>query len=43
MRNRLIATGMDQVLLAKTVALARTTGLFGTKALKGPLWSTYIR
>jgi hypothetical protein len=35
MRNRLIATGMDQVLLAKTVALARTTGLFGAKALKG--------
>jgi len=35
MRNRLIATGMDQVLLAKTVELARTTGLFGAKALKG--------
>jgi hypothetical protein len=34
-RNRLIETGMDQVLLAKTVALARATGLFGVSALKG--------
>lgn len=34
-RNRLIATGMDQVLLARTVELARTTKLFGAKALKG--------
>ena len=35
MRNRLIATGMDRVLLARTVQLARATGLFGAKALKG--------
>ena len=34
-RNRLIATGMDQVLLARTIELARTTKLFGAKALKG--------
>jgi Transposase DDE domain/Transposase domain (DUF772) len=34
-RNRLIATGMDQALLARTVELARTTKLFGAKALKG--------
>ena len=34
-RNRLIATGIDQVLLARTVELARTTKLFGAKALKG--------
>lgn len=34
-RNRLIETGMDQVLLAKTVAMARATGLFGVSALKG--------
>jgi hypothetical protein len=35
MRNRLIATGMDRHLLAKTIELARATGLFGAKALKG--------
>jgi hypothetical protein len=34
-RNRLIASGMDHVLLARTVELARTTKLFGAKALKG--------
>lgn len=34
-RNRLIATGMDKALLARTVELARTTKLFGAKALKG--------
>jgi Transposase DDE domain/Transposase domain (DUF772) len=35
MRQRMIATDMDQVLLARTVELARTTKLFGAKALKG--------
>lgn len=34
-RQRMIATEMDQVLLARTVELARTTKLFGAKALKG--------
>jgi len=34
-RERLIATGMDKVLLARTVQLARETGLFGARALAG--------
>jgi hypothetical protein len=34
-RQRLIATGMDTMLLARTVDLARETGLFGVSALAG--------
>lgn len=34
-RERLIATGMDKVLLARTAELARATGLFGARALAG--------
>lgn len=34
-RERLLATGMDKVLLARTVTLARETGLFGARALAG--------
>lgn len=34
-RARLLATGLDKVLLARTVALARETGLFGERALAG--------
>jgi hypothetical protein len=34
-RMRLMRTGMDKVLLARTVTLAKETGAFGTGALKG--------
>lgn len=34
-RQRLIETGTDKVLLARTVDLARETGLFGARALTG--------
>jgi DDE family transposase len=34
-RQRLIGAGLDTMLLARTVALARETGLFGSRALAG--------